>query len=107
VIHGVYRNQRSRGTCSQPQKETKFICHLLVSIDDDIYFLESENPKGWMAKVETRGLISKVGYKRAHESHNTQHLSLASLYTLLFAMDYVYLFSPPLPSPPLPLSQNS
>lgn len=35
------------------------------------------------------------------KSHNTQHLSLASLSSLLFAMDYVYLFSPP------PLSQNS
>jgi hypothetical protein len=70
-----------------------------------IYFLESENPKGWMAKVETRGLISKVRYRKAHKSHNTQHLSLASLYTfILFAMDYVYLFSLP---PPSPLSQNS
>jgi len=62
-------------------------------------FWNLENPKGWMVKVETRGLISKVGYKTAHESHNTQHLSLASLSSLLFAMDYVYLF--------FPLSQNS
>jgi hypothetical protein len=41
-------------------------------------FWNLENPKGWMVKVETRGLISKVGYKRAHEKsqHTTPFLGL-------------------------------
>jgi hypothetical protein len=48
------REVRGAPAANQKNKQNLFAITVLVSIDD-IYFLESENPKGWMAKVETGG----------------------------------------------------
>ncbi len=48
------QKERFKGHLQPTKKINKIYLPLLVSIDD-IYFVESENPKGWMAKVETGG----------------------------------------------------